>query len=159
MRMIIEKSPIQLDLVLSYPHFSLLDDTLSSLFPLLEEKGIGVTHASPYSMGILIKSPPPWHPVRRDKLAECKQLIAEAESEYKYPIEKAALQFPLNEPRVTTTLVGLKSLAEFECLEETVNNPIPTDIYSNIKAKMMNKISYRDPLFQELGNYFYLYNC
>ena len=159
MRMIIEKSPIQLDVVLSYPHFSLLDDTLSSLFPLLEEKGIGLINASPFCSGILTKSPPPWHHVTKDKLAECKQLIAEVESEYKYPIEKAALQFPLNEPRVTTTLVGLKSLAEFECLGETVNNPIPTDIYSNIKAKMMNKINLRNPLFQELGEYSFLYNC
>ena len=159
MRMLIEKSPVQLDVVLSYPHYSLLDDTLSDLFLLLEEKGIGLVNASPFCGGILTKSPPPWHHITTVKLTECKQLIAEVEAEYNYPIAKAALQFPLNEPRVATTLVGLKSLEEFECLEETVNNPIPTDIYSNIKAKMMNKISYRDPFFHELGNYSFLYYC
>ena len=158
MRMLIEKSPIQLDVVLSYPHYSLLDDTLSGLFPLLEEKGIGIINASPFCGGILTKSPPPWHPITKDKLRECKQLIVEVESEYNYPIEKAALQFPLKEPGVTTTLVGLKSLEEFECLEEAVNNPIPTDIYSSIKAKMMNKISYRDPFFYEVGHYSFLFD-
>ncbi|KAI6654348.1 D-threo-aldose 1-dehydrogenase [Oopsacas minuta] len=156
LKLIIEKSPIQLDVVISYPHYTLLDDSLSKLFPLLKEKGIGMINASPLVLGLLTtkSSPPSWHYMTKEKLFELKQLISTVEAEYKYPIEKAALQFPTEEPCVPTTLVGLKGLEEFEFLEQILKDPIPPHIFSSIKGKMLNNnITFRDPHYYELGNY------
>ena len=149
-------SPVKLDVVLSYKHYCLIDDTLSDLFSLFREKEIGLINASPFSLGLLTKSTPEWHPIPKDKLVECKALIEEVESEFQYPIERAALQFALNEANIPTTLVGLKSLEEFKFLEQTIKAPIPTEVYSKIKSKMLNRISYECPYFKELKKYSFL---
>ena len=64
LRQVVERAPPgTLDVVLSYCHYSLNDTSLTSLVPLLEERGIGVINASPFSMGLLTpQGPPAWHP-------------------------------------------------------------------------------------------------
>ena len=44
---VIEKSPIQIDTVLSYCHLTLNDSTLVDYLPFFEERGVGVVNASP----------------------------------------------------------------------------------------------------------------
>lgn len=46
------------DFVLSYSHFTLLDQTLDSLVPLLEQKGIGLINAAPLALGLLARRGP-----------------------------------------------------------------------------------------------------
>lgn len=158
LEMIVKSSPVNLDVVISYPHYTLLDDSIRILFPLLEEKGIGLINASPFAAGLLTtKSPPPsWHHVTQVKLTECQQLISEVETEYKCTIEKVALQFPTQEPSIPTTLVGLKSLEEFQFMEQVLEHPIPSHIVSGVHGKMRYKVTYRDPLYYQLGNYAFL---
>ena len=158
LEMIIKNSPVNLDVVISYPHYTLLDDGVCQLFPLLEQKGIGLINASPFSAGLLTtrSPPPPWHHVTQDKLTECQQLISEVETEYKCAIEKVALQFPTQEPSIPTTLVGLKSLEEFQFMEQVLEHPIPSHIVSAIHGKMRGRVTFRDPLYYQLGKYAFL---
>ena len=156
LKFIITNSPVKLDVVLSYNHYCLIDDKLSSLFSFLKEREIGLINASPFSLGLLTKSPPDWHPISKDKFAESRTLIQEVESEFHHSIEKAALQFVLDEVNVPTTLVGLKSLEQFMFLHQAIKDPIPTEIFSKIKGKMLNKIVYQFPYFLELGKYSFL---
>lgn len=51
------------EVVLSYCHYSLNDTSLLEIVPYLQEKGIGIISASPFSMGLLSgQTPPEWHP-------------------------------------------------------------------------------------------------
>ena len=51
------------DVVLSYGHYTLNDITLVQMFPSLLLKNVGVISAAPLGMGLLTqKGPPKWHP-------------------------------------------------------------------------------------------------
>lgn len=55
--------PGTIDVVLSYCHYSMNDDSLAESLPYLKSKGVGVISASPLSMGLLTdQGPPDWHP-------------------------------------------------------------------------------------------------
>lgn len=55
--------PGSVDVVLSYCHYSINDNTLEDLLPYLKSKGVGIISASPLAMGLLTESgPPEWHP-------------------------------------------------------------------------------------------------
>ncbi len=57
----------QVDVVLSYCHYSLNDTSLETILPYLETKGVGVISASPLSMGLLTnQGPPTWHPAPQE---------------------------------------------------------------------------------------------
>ncbi len=44
---------VEVDMILSYCHYSLNDDALAGLLPYLKQKQVGVINASPLSMGLL----------------------------------------------------------------------------------------------------------
>ncbi|KAH9384290.1 hypothetical protein HPB48_026283 [Haemaphysalis longicornis] len=62
-REVIEKSPVELDTVLTYCRGTLFDDSLAEYLPFFERRRLGVINAAPLGMGLLTSSPPPdWHP-------------------------------------------------------------------------------------------------
>ncbi|WP_166243078.1 aldo/keto reductase [Paenibacillus turpanensis] len=94
------------DVILSYCHYCLNDDSLLELLPLVQEKGVGLVNASPLSMGLLSgNEPPEWHPaapVIRNKCLEA----------YEYcqmkgiSLPKLAIQFAVQHEQIPTTLVS-----------------------------------------------------
>ncbi|KAG6830629.1 hypothetical protein H0H92_015721 [Tricholoma furcatifolium] len=63
------------DVILSYSHLSLQNGTFLKYVPQLQERAkVGqLLAASPFSMGLLTSSPPPWHPASSDLLAAARQ--------------------------------------------------------------------------------------
>jgi D-arabinose 1-dehydrogenase len=63
-----------LDLVLSYCHLTLQNDTLKTLGPLFRHRAqVGqVLNASPLSMGLLTPTPPLWHPAPKGVITAAK---------------------------------------------------------------------------------------
>ncbi|MBN2984528.1 MULTISPECIES: aldo/keto reductase [Cohnella] len=96
----------EMDVVLSYCHYSMNDTTLLGLLPLLEERGIGLVNASPLSMGLLsARGTPEWHPASPELKAVCRR-AAEFCAEKGADIAKLAVQFSTANERVPTTLVS-----------------------------------------------------
>jgi aryl-alcohol dehydrogenase-like predicted oxidoreductase len=96
-----------LDVIHSYCHYTLFDDTLAELLPLLEERGAGALNAAPFSMGLLTERPlPEWHPAPAEVRDACRT-AARAAREHGHDIAELALQFSLSEPRIASTLVGM----------------------------------------------------
>src|SRR5919107_405935 len=59
-RWVLERA--DLDVVLSYNHYTLQNTMLADLVPLLKGKGVGVMNAAPFSARLLTDQPlPPWH--------------------------------------------------------------------------------------------------
>ena len=97
----------QLDVVISYCHYTLFDRTLlTDLLPVCEVHGVGVLNASPLSMGLLTPGgPPPWHPAGDHVKRVCRETnewcLANGIS-----LPDLAMRFCLNEPRIASTITG-----------------------------------------------------
>ena len=90
--------------VLNFCHYCLNDDKLLDFLPFFEERGIGVINASPLSMGLLSnRGVPDWHPAPKPLVEACRR-AAEYCNEVGYPIEKLAIQYSVDNPRIASTL-------------------------------------------------------
>jgi L-galactose dehydrogenase len=117
-RYILERTD-SVDMILSYCHYTMLDQTLKELLPLLEQKGVGVVNASPLSMGLLTDAgPPAWHPAPENvksaarEAAKAVQQQQTSSSTYFWNISRLALRFSLDGPNViATTLIGMQTVS------------------------------------------------
>lgn len=90
--------------ILNFCHYCLNDDALLDYLDFFEERGIGVINASPLSMGLLSqRGAPDWHPAPKALAEACAKAAAYC-NEQNYPIEKLAVQFSVENPRIAGTL-------------------------------------------------------
>jgi aryl-alcohol dehydrogenase-like predicted oxidoreductase len=100
----------ELDVILSYCHYSLNDTSLLSIIPLLEKKKTGLINASPLSMGLLSSRPlATWHPADHEIRMICKQ-AADFCSKNGEDLSKLAIQFSVQNEKIPTTLVSTASV-------------------------------------------------
>ena len=101
-----------LDVILSYCHSSLNDDSLWDLIPSLNEKSVGVIGASPLSMGLLSDTgPQSWHPAPETLRNACLEALAWCKANG-FSLAEQALAWTLQNAPVATTLVGMSSEAQ-----------------------------------------------
>lgn len=94
------------DAILSYCHYSLNDDALLDLLPLLREKGTGLVNASPLSMGLLSGAKlADWHPASPALRKACLEAAAYCTANG-LNLPKLAIQFAVGHPEIPTTLVS-----------------------------------------------------
>lgn len=126
-----------IDTVLSYCHYSLTDESLSSLLPYLNDKRIGIINASPLSMGLLSnREPPEWHPAPadvREACAKAAQLCRDRGSD----IARLAVQFAVNNPEIATTLVGTASPQNITSNARWVDEPIDVDLLRAVREVLL----------------------
>jgi L-galactose dehydrogenase len=104
----------EVDTVLSYCHYTLYDDSLSSLLPNLTTRGVGVISAAPLGMGLLTYSGPPnWHPAPETLRAACTR-TAQMCRERGSDVSQLGLQFALSNNHICSTLIGIGSLQQLE---------------------------------------------
>lgn len=97
-------APGTVESVLNFCHYCLCDDKLLDFLPFFEERGIGVINASPLSMGLLSKrGAPDWHPAPEPLQDACRKAAAFCE-EAGYPIERLAVEYSVDNPRIASTL-------------------------------------------------------
>lgn len=96
--------PGTVESILNFCHYTLNDDKLLEYLDFFENRGIGVINASPLSMGLLSnRGVPAWHPAPTALVEACRK-AAEFCNEVGYPIEKLAMQYSVDNPRIATTL-------------------------------------------------------
>ncbi len=90
--------------VLNFCHYCLNDDKLVDFLDYFESKGVGVINASPLSMGLLShRGAPDWHPAPK-ALADACRKAADYCASKNVQIEKLAVQYSVNNPRIAGTL-------------------------------------------------------
>jgi len=105
---------IEVDTVLSYCHYTLYDDSLTTILPDIVERGVGVISAAPLGMGLLTNdSPPNWHPAPEKLKSACLN-AARVCRDQGVDISRLALQFALENPFISSTLVGIGSPGQLE---------------------------------------------
>ncbi len=103
-RYILERT--ELDVVLSYNHYTLQNTMLADLVPFLKTKGVGIMNAAPFSARLLTNSTlPPWHKATAEVRGICRQ-AAEHCTARGVDIAQLALQYSLANPDMATCVVG-----------------------------------------------------
>ena len=125
----------ELDTVLSYCHYCLLDTTMATrLIPLAHDQGLGIINASPISMGLLrTRQPPDWHPAPDDLKALCGRLARYC-ADRGTDLAHLAMQFALANPDVHTTLVGTRSIARFDQNLRALEDPVDDTLLAEVLA-------------------------
>eukprot|EP00897_Mesotaenium_endlicherianum_P001748 jgi/Mesen1/1600/ME000134S00718 len=132
--------PGAVDVVLSYCHNSLNDTSLADLLPYLKQKGVGVISASPLSMGLLTQQgPPPWHPAPPEVQMACRAAAGHCRARQRN-LATLALQYAVQNPDISTTLVGMCSSAQVkenvEAVLQSVQGSIDAQILSELEGFM-----------------------
>lgn len=95
-----------LDVILSYNHYTLQNTMLADLVPYLKARGVGVMNAAPFSARLLTNAPlPPWHKATPEVRAVCRR-AAEHCAARGVDIAQLALQFSLANEDLATCVVG-----------------------------------------------------
>jgi aryl-alcohol dehydrogenase-like predicted oxidoreductase len=95
-----------LDVVLSYNHYTLQNTMLADLVPYLKEKGVGVMNAAPFSARLLTNAPlPTWHKATPEVRAVCRRAAVHC-AQRGVDIAQLALQFSIANPDLTTCITG-----------------------------------------------------
>ncbi|KAK3589019.1 hypothetical protein CHS0354_007964 [Potamilus streckersoni] len=103
-RTVIDRSQVQIDIVLTYCRGALNDSSLLDYIPYFQEKGVGIINASPHGMGLLSpRGSAAWHPAHSDIKQACREAAQYCE-EKGVDISRIAMDFALNIPGVHTTL-------------------------------------------------------
>lgn len=124
----------ELDVMLSYCHYSLNDTSLLDLLPLIEEKQVGLINASPLSMGLLNgREVPDWHPADDEIKDACRKAAAYCESKGA-DLAKLAVQFSVANERIPTTLVSTASITNIERNLAWIEEPMDQELLQEVQA-------------------------
>ena len=95
-----------LDVILSYNHYTLQNTMLAGIVDEMQSKGVGIMNAAPFSARLLTNAPlPEWHKATPEVRAVCKK-AADHCTNAGVDIAKLALQFSLANPDMTTCVTG-----------------------------------------------------
>ncbi len=124
---------INLDVILSYCHYTLNDTSLETILPILSKKGTGVMNASPLSMGLLsMRGAPDWHPASQKIKETCREAAEYCESQGT-PIEKLAVQFSTAHSFIPTTLISTANPENIANNIRWMNEPLDEVLLHEVK--------------------------
>ena len=96
----------EIDLLLTYNHYTLQNDMALELVPICREKGVGLMNAAPFSARLLTAAPlPPWHKAP-DNVRNVARAAADHCAKNGSDIAKLALQFSIANPDFATCVTG-----------------------------------------------------
>jgi aryl-alcohol dehydrogenase-like predicted oxidoreductase len=96
----------ELDVILSYNHYTLQNTMLADLVPYLRSKGVGIMNAAPFSARLLSNAPlPAWHKATAAVRHTCRR-AAEHCTARGVDIAQLAVQYSLANPDMATSIVG-----------------------------------------------------
>lgn len=121
--------------------YTLLDQVaLDRLLPLCQRRGIAVLVGGVFNSGILANPAAGAmydYATADPRLVKRAQRLAEVCSRWGVPLAAAALQFPLGHPAVVSVLMGCRSLAELDQDVRMFEQPIPGQLWEEMKAEQL----------------------
>src|SRR3954454_12114191 len=134
-----------LDVILSYNHYTLQNTMFADLVPELKQRGVGIMNAAPFSARLLTAAPlPSWHKATPEVRAICRQ-AAEHCAARGTDIAKLALQYSLDHPDLATCIVGSANPENVRKWAEWAEQPIDRTLLQEVLA-----------ILQPIHNWFYV---
>lgn len=122
-----------LDVLLSYNHYTLQSNKLEDIIPLAKERGVGVINAAPFSARLLTNLPlPPWHSATQEVRAVARK-ASEACSAKGVDIAELALQYSCAHPDIATCLVGASTPDDVKKLVKWADTPIDEALLAEVQ--------------------------
>jgi D-threo-aldose 1-dehydrogenase len=118
--------------------YTLLDQTaLPEFLPYCVEHRISVVAGGPYNSGILAVGPRDgatfnYRAASPEMMDKARRIAAVCER-HRVPLRAAALQFILAHPAIASVIPGARSVAEVEENVALVENPIPGELWADLK--------------------------
>ncbi|KAF8359961.1 mec-14 [Pristionchus pacificus] len=135
-----EAAPVPIDVVMSYTHGTLNDNSLGRYIPFFQSRGVGVINSSPLSMGLLTHcGPPPWHPssqIIKETIATAVNYCAEKHIE----VERLALDYSFRFPGCSSCFVSIDSLARMRSILDIAIGDAPlTQTEHRVRDRIMRR--------------------
>jgi aryl-alcohol dehydrogenase-like predicted oxidoreductase len=95
-----------LDVMLSYNHYTLQNTMLADLVPMLKSKGVGIMNAAPFAARLLTNQPlPKWHKAT-PRVRELAKAASDHAAKKGIDIAQLAVQYSIANPDIATCIVG-----------------------------------------------------
>jgi len=134
-----------LDVILSYNHYTLQNTMLADLTPYLKDKGVGIMNAAPFSARLLTDAPlPPWHKATPQVRRVCSR-AAEHCRQKGDPIAKLALRYSIGHPDMATCIIGSANPDNVRKWVEWANQPMDEKLLEEVLA-----------ILKPIHNWFYI---
>lgn len=126
------------DAVITHNRFTLVDRTADALLTAATERGLGVVNAAVYGGGVLSRWPRTsdryhYRPATPGMLGAIDAMGAACERRG-VALGAAALQFSVRDPRVHTTVCGIRTPAHVDRTREWLGADIPDDLWPELDA-------------------------
>lgn len=134
-----------LDVVLSYNHYTLQNTMFGDLVPYLKEKNVGIMNAAPFSARLLTNAElPPWHKATPDvrEIARKAAIHCEANG---VDIAQLALQFSIANPDMTTCITGSANPNRVRQWVEWMEKPLDEQLVAEVQE-----------ILKPIHNWFYI---
>jgi L-galactose dehydrogenase len=137
---------VELDTVLSWAHYNLLQDEINDDLVLLsKEKRFGLMNAGPLLQRILSDAPPPdWH--RSSPAVKAMQpALLRLCRNYGLNLSDVAIRFAVDHPDIVTTIVGLSETRQVKQNLQALDIRIPNELLAeinNLVAPVKNQMWY-----------------
>ncbi len=126
-----------IDVILSYNHYTLQNTMLADLVPFMKAKGVGVMNAAPFAARLLTNAPlPAWHKARlQTRTRPCRRRGRSLHGPSKgVDIAQLALQFSLANEDLATCIVGSANPNNVRLWAEWAEMPIDGQLLSEVLA-------------------------
>jgi L-galactose dehydrogenase len=134
-----------LDVILSYNHYTLQNTTLTDLVPLLQAKGVGIMNAAPFSARLLTNQPlPKWHKAT-PLVRETAKRAAEHCAKKGVDIAKLAVQYSIANRDMATCIVGSANPENVKKWAQWAAEPIDEQLLQEVLA-----------ILKPIHNWFYI---
>jgi aryl-alcohol dehydrogenase-like predicted oxidoreductase len=121
------------DVILSYNHYTLQNTMLADLLPYLKGKRVGVMNAAPFSARLLTNTElPKWHKAT-PLVRETAKRAADHCAKKGVDIAQLALQFSVAHPDMTTCIVGSANPANVQKWAEWAAKPIDPQLLAEVQ--------------------------
>ena len=121
-----------LDVILSYNHYTLQNTMLADLVPYLKGKGVGIMNAAPFSARLLTNADlPPWHKAT-PRVRQVAKAAADLCASRGVDIAQLALQFSLANEDMATCVVGSANPANVRKWAEWADLPIDQGLLADV---------------------------
>ena len=123
----------EIDVLLTYNHYTLQNDMALELVPICQEKGVGLMNAAPFSARLLTSAPlPPWHKAT-PKVREIAKQAADHCTSRGIDIAQLALQYSLANPDFTTCVTGSANPQRVSQWIDWVESPMEETLLAEVQ--------------------------
>ena len=121
-----------LDVILSYNHYTLQNTMLADMVPYLQSKSVGIMNAAPFSARLLTNAPlPPWHKATDEVRAICKK-AADLCTSRGVDIAQLAVQYSVANEDMATCIIGSANPANVRKWVEWADTPVDQQLVDDV---------------------------